>query len=128
MPMNIEIKARVSDVNDFLKNIKDLGASFIVEMCQKDTFFNCPNGRLKLRVKNSEQYEMTTKLIVVKFICVGSKEMCSTILAAADKILEGRTLREVENANKKILSQVMHQCYLYMIETIFVLQVQINFL
>uniref|UniRef100_A0A915JZY8 Uncharacterized protein n=1 Tax=Romanomermis culicivorax TaxID=13658 RepID=A0A915JZY8_ROMCU len=47
-----------------------------------------------------QQYEMTNKLIVVKFICVGSKT-CSTILAAADKILEGTTLKEVENANKK---------------------------
>uniref|UniRef100_A0A915L8X1 Uncharacterized protein n=1 Tax=Romanomermis culicivorax TaxID=13658 RepID=A0A915L8X1_ROMCU len=31
----------------------------------------------------------------------GLKEECSTILAAADKILDGRTIREVENANKK---------------------------
>uniref|UniRef100_A0A915L1N2 Fucosyltransferase n=1 Tax=Romanomermis culicivorax TaxID=13658 RepID=A0A915L1N2_ROMCU len=44
---------------------------------------------------------MRMKLIVVKFICVGPKVMCSTILAPVDKILDGRTLREVENANKK---------------------------
>uniref|UniRef100_A0A915LAM3 Integrase zinc-binding domain-containing protein n=1 Tax=Romanomermis culicivorax TaxID=13658 RepID=A0A915LAM3_ROMCU len=56
---------------------------------------------------------MTTKLIVVKVICVGSKEMYSTILAAADKILDGRTLREVENTNKqKIVTKLLcTYCY-----------------
>ena len=49
MPQNVEIKARVQD----LKQLKTVAAELSQEqgtlIVQEDTFFNVPNGRLKLR-------------------------------------------------------------------------------
>ena len=50
MPTNIEIKARVGSLDKLLPMIAalaDVGPEHVV---QDDTFFSCPNGRLKLRV------------------------------------------------------------------------------
>ena len=50
MPRNIEIKARVPDMPALRRRVEaiaDRGPKFIA---QDDTFFACPNGRLKLRV------------------------------------------------------------------------------
>ncbi|MEI8313129.1 MAG: class IV adenylate cyclase [Verrucomicrobiota bacterium] len=49
MPSNIEIKARVADLNRLrilAEGLSDAPARYIE---QHDTYFNCPNGRLKLR-------------------------------------------------------------------------------
>lgn len=48
--MNIEIKARVDSIEKLLPvvtSLADTGPEYVV---QDDTFFSCPNGRLKLRV------------------------------------------------------------------------------
>lgn len=48
MPSNIEIKARVKDRTRFHRIARDLsGSQATIE--QEDTFFHCPQGRLKLR-------------------------------------------------------------------------------
>lgn len=50
MPTNIEIKARVDSLEKLLPavaSLADMGPEHVV---QDDTFFSCPNGRLKLRV------------------------------------------------------------------------------
>jgi len=50
MPSNIEIKARVSDVDKLLNNVlKFADTSMGTELLQEDTFFNVNRGRLKLR-------------------------------------------------------------------------------
>ena len=50
MPSNVEIKARVHDVDKLLQKVRLLSDTLAgVEMLQKDTFFHVPNGRLKLR-------------------------------------------------------------------------------
>jgi len=49
MARNIEIKARIASVESLLPlaaKIADVGPT---EILQDDTFFSCPNGRLKLR-------------------------------------------------------------------------------
>lgn len=49
MARNIEIKARITDLNRvsaLVERIADSGPELIT---QDDTFFNCPYGRLKLR-------------------------------------------------------------------------------
>ena len=46
---NIEIKARVPDRDRTLKRALTLSDTKPVTLHQTDTFFNCPNGRLKLR-------------------------------------------------------------------------------
>lgn len=49
MPANIEIKARLHEFNQFRTRAEKLSESPCQVIPQEDTFFNCPNGRLKLR-------------------------------------------------------------------------------
>ena len=49
MPRNVEIKAKVSDVDYLHKKAKELSKSSGVILEQEDVFYNTPNGRLKLR-------------------------------------------------------------------------------
>lgn len=50
MPGNIEIKARVDDMAALRRRAEGLADSSPRVIRQSDTFFECPNGRLKLRV------------------------------------------------------------------------------
>jgi predicted adenylyl cyclase CyaB len=49
MARNVEIKARIASVASLLPRVAALADDRAVEIFQDDTFFNCPNGRLKLR-------------------------------------------------------------------------------
>jgi predicted adenylyl cyclase CyaB len=49
MPKNVEIKARIESVEALLPRVRAIGDSGHTEILQDDTFFQCPNGRLKLR-------------------------------------------------------------------------------
>ncbi len=50
MPANIEIKARVHDVNDFRERAASFSDTPVERIPQEDVFFHAPRGRLKLRV------------------------------------------------------------------------------
>jgi len=50
MPTNIEIKARVDSLEKLLPVVASLANAGPEHVVQDDTFFSCPNGRLKLRV------------------------------------------------------------------------------
>jgi predicted adenylyl cyclase CyaB len=50
MPKNIEIKARVDSLQKLLPMVASLANAGPEHVVQDDTFFSCPNGRLKLRV------------------------------------------------------------------------------
>lgn len=50
MPTNIEIKARVDSLEKLMPVVASLAESGPEYVAQDDTFFSCPNGRLKLRV------------------------------------------------------------------------------
>lgn len=52
--LNVEIKARLVDPAFVRKTLKELKADFRGIDNQTDTYFNCPNGRLKLRQGNIE--------------------------------------------------------------------------
>lgn len=54
MPINIEIKARCSDLNKVRDILKQQDSNFKGVDHQKDTYFNANNGRLKLREGNIE--------------------------------------------------------------------------
>ncbi len=58
MPRNIEIKARVDDMAALRRLVEDLADSGPVLIHQLDTFFNCPRGRLKLRVIDQHSGEL----------------------------------------------------------------------
>jgi predicted adenylyl cyclase CyaB len=49
MPANIEIKARVRDFESLKRVASKLSGTPCQVILQEDTFFNCPQGRLKLR-------------------------------------------------------------------------------
>ena len=49
MPRNVEIKARVRQPDRLLDAVLDLADKGPTLFAQDDTFFACPNGRLKLR-------------------------------------------------------------------------------
>lgn len=58
MPSNIEIKARVFDPVRLRKLAEQLSDTPPKTIRQHDTFFTCPNGRLKLRVLSSDHGEL----------------------------------------------------------------------
>ena len=49
MPKNIEIKARIENYQSTIDRAKMLTDQRPTVINQDDTFFNCPNGKLKLR-------------------------------------------------------------------------------
>ncbi len=58
MARNIEIKARIAGVQQLLSRATALAGQPAVEIAQDDTFFACPNGRLKLRAFSPERGEL----------------------------------------------------------------------
>ena len=58
MARNIEIKAKIDDISFCLKKAHELSNLPAQEIVQEDTFFNCDNGRLKLRVLSEDHGEL----------------------------------------------------------------------
>jgi predicted adenylyl cyclase CyaB len=55
---NIEIKARVLKLDELEALVRPLATQGPIPIAQDDTFFNCSNGRLKLRQFNSGSGEL----------------------------------------------------------------------
>jgi adenylate cyclase len=58
MPINIEIKARLRDLDDTLQRVAALEADGPYTIPQEDVFFNAPSGRLKLRILAPDRGEL----------------------------------------------------------------------
>jgi adenylate cyclase len=58
MPRNVEIKARISSADSLVAKAAAMADSGPTEIDQDDTFFACPNGRLKLRVSSATKGEL----------------------------------------------------------------------
>ncbi len=58
MPHNIEIKAHVADRSGLEARVAGLAGTAPELILQDDTFFNCPSGRLKLRVFSATHAEL----------------------------------------------------------------------
>ena len=58
MATNIEIKAKVKDFDGLVRRVEALSDTPGVMLKQEDTFFNTPNGRLKLRVLAPDHGEL----------------------------------------------------------------------
>jgi predicted adenylyl cyclase CyaB len=54
LPTNIEIKARARDFEGIKSRAEKLTDTHVTVIPQEDTFFNTPQGRLKLRVLNDQ--------------------------------------------------------------------------
>ena len=58
MARNIEIKARIESIESVSPRVAALPGEGTVEIVQDDTFFHCPNGRLKLRTISRDRGEL----------------------------------------------------------------------
>lgn len=58
MARNIEIKARISSVDALAERVAALADEGPIAIAQDDTFFPCPNGRLKLRTFSASHGEL----------------------------------------------------------------------
>jgi len=58
VPRNIEVKARIANVDDLLPKVAVLADQGPIEIEQDDTFFVCANGRLKLRAFPNQTGEL----------------------------------------------------------------------
>jgi len=58
MPRNVEIKARVDDVDALRRRAEALSDTPVEVLHQSDTFYVVPDGRLKLRVLGPERCEL----------------------------------------------------------------------
>lgn len=58
MPSNIEIKARARDFAEIRRRAEGLSDTPVEVIPQEDTFFNTPQGRLKLRILAAEQGQL----------------------------------------------------------------------
>jgi len=55
---NIELKIILDNFSNIIQILKKSGAQFKGELLQIDTYFNCKEGRLKLREINSRGFEL----------------------------------------------------------------------
>ncbi len=58
MARNVEIKARAHDPERVAARAQELSGDPAFKIQQTDTFFNCPNGRLKLRILGDGRGEL----------------------------------------------------------------------
>lgn len=58
MPRNIEIKARIENVQALSQRVAALANTGPIEIVQDDTFFRCASGRLKLRMFSETEGEL----------------------------------------------------------------------
>jgi predicted adenylyl cyclase CyaB len=81
MPRNVEIKARIAGVDALTQRAARLADTGPVVLDQDDTFFSCPNGRLKLR----DQFAAGAELIFYQRAdASGPKESFYLRVAVAD--------------------------------------------
>jgi predicted adenylyl cyclase CyaB len=58
LPSNIEIKARAKSFEEIRRRAEGLSDTPVEVLPQEDTFFNVPQGRLKLRVLSGDQGQL----------------------------------------------------------------------
>lgn len=55
---NIELKSKCSDLNAAVRVCWEIGAQYGGILMQTDTYYNVPEGRMKLRNVNNEKFEL----------------------------------------------------------------------
>ena len=87
MARNIETKAKIKNIAGLTAKVVELADKGPLEIYQDDTFFACPNGRLKLRTFSAKEAEL---IFYRRPDQTGPKESVYSIapVAAPDKIRE----------------------------------------
>jgi len=55
---NLELKIKIGNFGGLLLLLKKIKAKYKCRIVQKDTYFNCKNGHLKLREINNKEFEL----------------------------------------------------------------------
>ncbi len=101
MPVNIEIKARASDWPGQLKAGRALADRTEI-LVQSDTFFNCANGRLKLRrQRGAGDYLVFYRRAGLK----GPKSSSYTLVPVADPSAVKRSLSRLLGITKTVIKK-----------------------
>jgi predicted adenylyl cyclase CyaB len=58
MARNVEVKARIDDIEKLKVKVAGIADKCPIEIFQDDTFFACPNGRIKLRTFSVNKAEL----------------------------------------------------------------------
>src|SRR5262245_38568916 len=107
MASNIEIKARISKLEEWLPRVAALADSPPVTISQDDTFFLCPKGRLKLRAFGSSGGEL---IFYQREDCAEPKESQYVLAPVA----EVRPLREALTQAYGVIGRIRKVRYLFM--------------
>jgi len=108
MPRNVEIKARIENAQDLESKVKGIADSEPTEIIQDDTFFECANGRLKLRAFSEGRGE----LIFYKRADESGPKECFYLIS---KTTEPLTLREALSLAYGTKGRVQKRRILYLV-------------
>ena len=106
MPRNVEIKARIESVDLLIPKVAAIADEGPTEISQNDTFFTCPNGRLKLRAFSEREGEL---IFYQRPDAPGPKESSYLIAPTSSP----RELREVLSRAYGIVGRVRKQRTLF---------------
>lgn len=53
---NVEIKAKVRNIEEVFQKTKELSGSEAVSLNQKDIFFTCPDSTMRLKLRHEVKY------------------------------------------------------------------------
>jgi len=99
MARNVEIKARVRDREKFVRLAAGLSGQPPQHVKQDDTFFQCPNGRIKLRELAPDRGEL---VFYRRADQVGPKESFYLVSSTSDPDGLRRTLAEAYGADGRV--------------------------
>lgn len=108
MHRNVEIKARIANINDLEDKVAGIADGEPTEIVQDDTFFKCANGRLKLRTFPEDRGE----LIFYKRADESGPKECYYLIS---KTSEPSTLREALNLAYGEIGRVQKRRLLYFV-------------
>jgi predicted adenylyl cyclase CyaB len=109
MKKNVEIKAKVAELAVVREVVEGLADSGLMELEQKDTFFVCPRGRLKLRrFAGCSQAEL---IYYERSKSSGPKESCYIVHPTADP----DSLRDVLAASLDVRGVVRKRRTVYLV-------------
>jgi predicted adenylyl cyclase CyaB len=108
MARNVEIKASLETLDEIALKVSAIATKGPVEIYQDDTFFHCPNGRLKLRAFSFNQGEL---IFYQRANASGPKESFYVRTATADP----QGLRECLSLAYTNIGRVIKRRTLYLV-------------
>lgn len=108
MPRNIEVKARVANLADLQQRVEAISDSAMEIIPQEDTFFEVPDGRLKLRTIGTDYGQL---IFYQRPDAAGPKESDYHIATTS----EPQALKDVLTRSLSIRGTVIKERWLYLV-------------